>query len=345
MTEIESIWEDLNIAEHRDEALVWAEDAFPQFLGNESLIAQLYFTNVMEKNLPPPVDITSIEDLKVKFAAFEPVTKPDGKQTKLYASIEVVMVQLLDDKRGYFGCPRCYRKVDKNVGICSHLDHVGEDVKGAALTFQKWQGGDNTGNIVVTFGPSNHQAPHDTQYYTLTLQGSCNNRDGSFNVWEILNKKSPKGLKKIKKLQKAVPKLEPKAEVMVEKLEEVLVEDEKDDEGTLAESKDAAKAIFGEGEETEETGDEGDLEIVGLSTEQVSKLTRDFKKLLRQHYTKKSNSFKNILRWMIVQPQFRKIEKGKEREAVVMNFLKKMETNGLYTFEDDKKEQVIATLE
>ena len=344
MTEIDTIWEDLNIAEHRDEALVWAEDAFPQFLGNEPLIAQLFFTNVMEKNLPPPVDLTSVEDLKAKFAEFEPVTKPDGKQTKLYATIEVVMVQLLDDKRGYFGCPKCYRKVDKNIGICSHLDHVGEDVKGVSLTFQKWQGGDNTGNIVVTFGPSNHQLPHDTQYYTLTLQGSCNNRDGSFNVWEILNKKSPKGLKKIKKLQKAAPKPEPKA--VVEEPEEVpVVEHKEDDKDTLDEAAETADDIFGEGEKTEGSGDEGDIEILGLSTEQVSKLTRYFKKLLKQHYSKKANSFKNIIRWMVVQPQFREFPKGEEREAVVKVFLSKMEANGLYAFEDDEKELVISKLE
>lgn len=344
MTENDTIWEDLNIAEHRDEALVWAEDAFPQFLGNEALVAQLYFTNVMEKNLPPPVDLTSVEDLKKKFAEFEPVTKPDGKQTKLYATIEVVMVQLLDDKRGYFGCPKCYRKVDKNVGICSHIDHVGEDVKGVSLTFQKWQGGDNTGNIVVTFGPSNHQLPHDTQYYTLTLQGSCNNRDGSFNVWEILNKKSPKGLKKIKKLQKTVSKPEPKA--VVEELEEVsIVEDKKNGGDTSEKSAETVDDIFGEGEETERTGDEGDIGTLGLSVEQISKLTRDFKKLLKQHYTKKPNSFKNIIRWMVVQPQFREVPKGEEREAVVRTFLDKMEVDGLYAFEDAEKEQVISKLE
>lgn len=344
MTENDTIWEDLNIAEHRDEALVWAEDAFPQFLGNEPLVAQLYFTNVMEKNLPPPVDLTSVEDLKKKFAEFEPVTKPDGKQTKLYATIEVVMVQLLDDKRGYFGCPKCYRKVDKNVGICSHIDHVGEDVKGVSLTFQKWQGGDNTGNIIVTFGPSSHQLPHDTQYYTLTLQGSCNNRDGSFNVWEILNKKSPKGLKKVKKLRKTVSKPEPKA-VVEEPKEVPVVEDEKSDTSTSEETSETIDNIFGEGEETEGSGDEGDIGTLGLSTEQVSKLTRDFKKLLKQHYTKKPNSFKNIIRWMVVQPQFREVPKGEEREAVVRTFLDKMEADGLYAFEDAEKEQVISKLE
>jgi hypothetical protein len=344
MTENDTIWEDLNIAEHRDEALVWAEDAFPQFLGNEALVAQLYFTNVMDKNLPPPVDLTSVEDLKKKFAEFEPVTKPDGKQTKLYATIEVVMVQLLDDKRGYFGCPKCYRKVDKNVGICSHIDHVGEDVKGVSLTFQKWQGGDNTGNVIVTFGPSSHQLPHDTQYYTLTLQGSCNNRDGSFNVWEILNKKSPKGFKKVKKLRKTVSKPEPKA-VVEEPKEVPVVEDEKSDTSTSEEASEIIDDIFGEGEETKGVGDEGDIGTLGLSTEQVSKLTRDFKKLLKQHYTKKPNSFKNIIRWMVVQPQFREVPKGEEREAVVRTFLDKMEADGLYAFEDTEKEQVISKLE
>lgn len=330
MTE-RDIWEDLSIAEHREEALEWAEKTFPQFMGNEALVAQLYFTNVMDKNLPPPVDIITIGDLLEKFKKFEPIIKPDGKETKVYATIEVLMVQMLDDSRGYFGCPKCFRKVDRQAGYCTDPSHPGEEAKGVSLTFQKWQSGDNTGNMIVTFGPSAHQEPADTVNYTLTIQGSVNNRDGTFNVWEIVNKKAPKKLRKLTSLKKK-EKVEPEVEKEVAKDAET--------EDTIREDTEAAtEAIFGTGEE-EENAEEG-----GLTSADKDKIIRSFRKLLRQHYTKKPNSTKNILNWLSVQPEMKEWPKGEERNSVVKEFLDELEGTGMFAYEDDKKEMIISKLE
>jgi len=343
MSKIDPIWEELNILEHREEALEWAEIAFPQYSGNESLIAQLYYSSAMEKSLPPPVDIITVGDLKEKFADFTPEMKPDGKETKLYATIEVVMVQMLDDSRGYFGCPHCYNKVDKNVGICMNMDpengHPGEEYKGTSLTFQKWQAGDNTGSIIVTFGPSSHQELHDTQFYTLTIRGSMNNRDGSFNAWEVINKKSPKGLKGLKKLEGKKKEKETKLEPE-HKLEEVIVDDEKSDEEPFEETEESVDNIFGD----EGEAGEGEFTFEGLTEEENANLTRDFKNILKKHYTAKPNAFKNVIRWMVVQPQFRKWTKGEERDAVVRSFLEQARKSGLYDFVDEEETEVISKL-
>lgn len=331
MTDINKIWEDLSIAEHRDEALKWAEDTFPQYLGNEALVAQLYYSNVLKKNLPPPVEVITVANLLEKFKKFEPVIGPDGKESKLYATIEVAMVQMLDDKRGYFGCPQCYRKVNRQSGFCSNPDHPGEDVKGVSLTFQKWQAGDSTGNIVVTFGPSAHQKEADTKNYTLTIQGSINNRDGSFNAWEIINKKAPKRLRALASLKKeeSVVKVIPEAVI----LEEDVV--------TLSENpEELTEAIFG-GDEKGET-DVRDIRLTGADKDAV---IRSFTKLLKQHYTKKPNTTKNMMNWLGVQPQFRKWDKGTEREAVIKAFIDELETAGMFVYADEKHETMLSKLE
>jgi len=335
MSDKEQIWEDLGIAEHEDAAMQWAEDAFPQFLGNPALIAQLYFTNVLEGTIPPPVDVTTVADLLEKFKKFEPVIGPDGKESKLYATIEVLMVQMLDDSRGYFGCPLCYRKVDRTIGFCTDASHPGEEPQGVQHTFQKWQAGDNTGNIIVTFGPANHQAEADTKNYTMTIQGSVNNRDGTFNAWEIINKKAPKRLRKLTGIKRTVP-----PEVALEVKEVVANEQSDEDTDELLETAEAAtEAIFGSGDVEEE------VEEAGLSEREVETITRSFKKLLKQHYTKKPNTTKNLLNWLSVQPQFRKWPKGDERDVIVKEFLDGLEEQGLFAYEDEGKEKIISKLE
>jgi hypothetical protein len=334
MTEVDNIWEELSIAEHKERAMKWAEDAFPQFLNNEALVAQLFLTNVLNKTLPPPVDIITITDLLEKFKKFTPVVGPDGKESKLYATIEVVMVQMLDDKRGYFGCPKCYAKVDRRGGYCTNPEHPGEEPHGVNLTFQKWQAGDGTGNIIVTFGPSSHQNPADTVNYTLTIQGSMNNRDGSFNAWEIVNKKAPKKLRKLESLKKTEN---------VEIVKEVIV-DEKGEDDVFEDPEEATAAIFGAGVETT-AGTGGTVEARVLTTAAKDTVIRSFKKLLKQHYTKEPNTTKNILNWLSVQPQFKDWAKGSERDVIIAEFLAEQEAAGMFAYDDAKKEKIISKLE
>lgn len=331
------IWDELGIEEHKPDALDWIETAFPNVAGNEILAAQLYFTNVLEKTLPPPVDTITVDELKQKHKEFVPVKLPNGKMSRLYATVKVIMVQALENPRGYFGCPACTKGVNKAVGVCSNMEaHPGEEYEGETLHFQPWQAGDATGSIIVSFGPNAHQEPVTTQYWTLTLQGSMNDRDGTFSVWEVLSKKPPKVKKgKLKTLKKLDSKPKPKP-----KPKKVVVDES--DEKTFDDPEEDTAAIFGTSEsEGEDAGVEGlsrngDFDF-GFAKEEESSLVRDFKILLKRHFTEEANKFENMVRWARVRPIFLKWEKGEERDVAVTAFLDKMHEAGYFELIDGGK--------
>jgi hypothetical protein len=331
----------------RDQAkiLEWGLEKFPHFAKNKNLIAQLWYTQVLGKVLPTLQTIVSVEDLRKKakeFADAGELKTADGKDKRVWGSIEVMVVGPLGDGRPYFGCPKCLRGIDKNIGVCINENveygHPGEEIEGQSLTWQNWQTGDSTGEVVITFSPNKKQTPHTIQGNILTLSGSLSLRDGRYTVWEIVKNKHS-GVKMGTPLKNTTP--EPAVEVpeleIVESenidVGEVVVEQkiEKDETELFDEEEDIGAELFeGLGEVGSETT-EGEIEsrIIGFKV-----LEKRFKNALKRYVGKKVVESEVMIKWLLVQPQLRTVP---DNENLANSFLVAMADKGYIAVDEKNK--------
>jgi len=306
---VPDMFEELNIADKKEEAIAWAEEFFPQYSKNHNLVAQLYYSRE-GKELPSFEKPITIEELKKRFKDFHPKTNPvTGKETRMAATLQVLVVGPLPPRK-YFGCPRCFKLVSKDIGICSDPEkkHPDEEIEGEELIFQNWKVGDSTDELVITFFPGTAYEIPELLLHTITIRGSVNPRDGSFGVWEVINKKAPKtGLKSLKKTESKVETAKSVAKVVKKK------EPEPEPEVTATPSDDE---IFAE--KTEEPKATAALDFTNLE--------RSFKKTLQERASVKPVSRVNIVNWLSVQAPFRLMKDVDERTAAINEFLTKMQS-------------------
>lgn len=336
---------ELGLTRDQEKIMDWGMETYPHFSKNKNLIAQLWYTQVLGKVLPTPQTIVSVEDLRKKakeFADAGELKTADGKDKRVWGSIEVLMVGPLGDGRPYFGCPKCLRGVDKNIGVCiNETAHPGEQIDGQNLTWQNWQAGDSTGEIIVTFAPNKKQSPHSIQGSILVLSGSLSLRDGRYTVWEVIKSKSmgkqmATSLKATAKEvvpaveEMEVPEIEdfpeveePEIEEIGEELGEIIVDQitEPSDEESFEEPEEedfGAELLEG----LEDMG-EGSGEVNIDALDGFDAMTKRFKNALKRYVGKKTVKSEVMVNWLLVQPQLR----GKavdEQNELAKQFLDKM---------------------
>jgi len=310
---------ELNLRHREEEILEWGMQNYPQFVKNKNLIAQLWYTSVDGKILPSPYDVVSVESLRqqAKEMIESGDTKtPEGKDKKVWGTIEVLIVGPLADSPPYFGCPNCLFGVDKNVGVChNEARHPGEIIDGELLAWQNWQAGDSTDGVIASFAPNNKQTPEGIQGNVLVLRGGLELRSGRYSVWEIIKNISAKPLKAMKT---KAPEPEEKETIIDEEQPssetDVVIEDEDDiDEAE----------IFGEPVEESEDKVETDLGIPD-----VGKLEKLFHKTLKKYASDKSIPIENMEKWLTVQPQIRGLGDKEIKLERAQQFLKAREAEG-----------------
>jgi hypothetical protein len=348
MSENEKDWfVELGLTRDRERIMEWGYEKFPHLSKNKNLIAQLWYTQVLGKVLPTPQTIVSVEELRKKakeFADAGQTKTDDGKDKRVWGSIEVIMVGPLGDGRPYFGCPKCLRSVDKNIGVCINEEaHPGEQIEGQMLTWQNWQAGDSTGEVIVTFAPNNKQTPHTVQGNVLTLSGSLSLRDGRYTVWEIIKNKAlgvSMGTELKNTTKDAEVEANPESEISepenIPEPEEISVGEivvdqitEEGDESAFEESEDddVGAEVFAElGEVVEETGD------ITAKIDGIDSLEKKFKNALKRYVGKKVVKVDVMQRWLLVQPQLRALPNNEE---LAKEFLTLMEEKKFISVDDE----------
>jgi hypothetical protein len=336
---------ELGIGRDQEKIMEWGLDKYPHFVKNKNLIAQLWYTQVLGKILPTPQKIFAIEDLKKKakeFADAGDLKTPEGRDRRIWGSIEVLIVGPLGDGRPYFGCPKCLKSIDKNIGVCINTDdkfgHPGEEIEGQDLTWQNWQVGDSTGDLVVTFAPNNKQTPHTIQGNVLVLSGSLSLRDGRYTVWEIVKNKHT-GMSIGTSLKNATPEdvdvesevVEVVPELVSDDIGEDIIDQKTEETETISfedtEEEVGAELFEGLGELGNETTEEVELLIEGFDS-----LEKRFKTALKRYVGKKVVDNGVMIKWMLVQPQLRT---NPDKEKLAKMFLDVMVTKEYITIDDD----------
>jgi len=320
------MFEELGLKKIESDVMQWAETSIPHLVKNKNLCAQMYYTNVVGKDIPPMVDIKTIAQAKEEFKRFVPTKKPDGQMTKYYASLRVVIVNLLENNRKpYFGCPICLKKVDKNVGVCRNFAKHTEEVPAEDLKWQFWQAGDATDTVTLGFPPGRFQKQEEMLNHDLIVSGSINERDATFSVSSIVSNKVLHGLdgKPLRILKKTdIPVSNPVTlPVRTEALKVTIPK--------TAEKKPepAVPVLIAKTDPETPTGD------IKLTYDEITELDRGLKKVLKKSAVDNPMGFDSLLIWARVQLQFKKWPKGKVREEAAAAYLKSKE-NDYFTFTD-----------
>ena len=313
---------ELGLIRDQEKIIEWGIQKYPHFVKNKNLIAQLWYTQVLGKVLPTPQKIVSIEELRVKAKAFADAgdLKTDtGKDRRVWGSLEVMIVGPLGDGRPYFGCPKCLRSIDKNIGVCINNDekfgHPDETIEGQNLTWQNWQAGDSTGEVVITFSPNKKQTPQTIQGNVLVISGSLSLRDGRYTVWEIVKNKSA-GVSMGSSLKNATP--EPEVETVVEEEVPEIGETKTEivyggEHDVVAETQETKIEIPAEEEEDigaevfEGLGEVGEESTGGIETriDNYASLVKRFKNSLKRYVGKKIVDKAVMVKWLLIQPELR----------------------------------------
>ena len=330
----------LGLEKDKAKILEWGRKTYPIYSKNENMMAQMWWTQHEGKVLPEQKTIVSLEELRKRVKALidaDDLVDEKGKPRKAWGNIEVLVIGPLGDSKPYFGCEKCTRGIDKNIGICLNDDaeygHPGEQIEGKMISWQNWQVGDSTDDAIISFAPNNKQSPQKIQGRVLTLAGSMNVRDGRYSVWEIVVNRtaaSPGGSGE--NIDMIVPEPEPEPEVA----EEVVA-----DADTESTPSTTAEEIVDDGESffTEAVGEEK-VEEVGTDSELKSRipnydgLLKAFKNSLERHVGTKKVPAENMRRFLAVRPQLRELGSQEEIAEVANLFLEEMKTQGLVKIDD-----------
>jgi len=326
----------LGLVEDKAEILEWGNKTYPIYAKNENMMAQMWWTQHEGHVLPEQKNIVSLEELRKRVKALidaDDLVDEKGKPRKAWGNIEVLVIGPLGDSKPYFGCEKCTRGIDKNIGICLNDDadygHPGEQIEGKMISWQNWQVGDSTDDAIISFAPNNKQSPQKIQGRVLVLEGSMNVRDGRYSVWSIVANRtaaSPGGSGE--NIDMIVPEPEPEPEVA----EEAVVDESEDAStpSTTEEIADDGEKFFTEAVE-EETGTDSDLKSVIPNYEGLLKA---FKNSLERHVGTKKVPAENMRRFLAVRPQLRELGSQEKIMEVANLFLEEMKTQGLVKIDD-----------
>jgi hypothetical protein len=324
---------ELGLVERKAEILKWGMKKYPHYAKNENMMAQMWWTQHEKKVLPETKTITTIAELRKRVKEFidaGDIVDENGKPRKAWGNIEVLVVGPLGDSKPYFGCEKCTRGIDKNVGVCVNDDstygHPGEQIEGKMISWQNWQVGDTTDEAIISFAPNNKQSPHQIQGRVLVLEGSMNVRDGRYSVWGIISNKAAanlggSGVNIDLTLPEEIP--EQQQDSVVEEPEEVVEEVVIDAETTDEDVPDSAEEFIDEAEffadavETE-TGSEEGLRAVIKDYDGLLKL---FERSIEKHVGTKKVPAENMRRFLLVRPQIRELDNPAE---IAKQFLEEM---------------------
>jgi hypothetical protein len=329
-TDVKTDWfSELNLVKDKDKIIAWGMKTFPQFAKNQNMMAQLWWTIHEGKVLPELKTFTTVEELRKKLKEFADrgeVTDEKGKPKRVWGNIEVLVVGPLGDGRPYFGCERCTRGIDKNIGVCVNDDpkngHPGEQIEGKMIAFQNWSAGDTTDEVIIAFSPNNKQSPTNIQGRVLSLSGSMNIRDGRFTVWEIFANKSAAYLGGSGAEEKVILAPTIKEPIVEDIPEEVIIDDTKIVETVpeAAESEFIDEAFFAE----EEFGDES-VEVGSELRDLIPDydgLVKTFMKSLDKHVMTKQVPLENIIKFLEIQPQLRELPNKSELAIRFLTYMK-----------------------
>jgi len=330
----------LGLVEDKAEILEWGRKTYPIYSKNENMMAQMWWTQHEGKVLPEQRRIATVEELRKGIKALidaDDLVDEKGKPRKVWGNIEVLIVGPLGDSKPYFGCEKCTRGIDKNIGICLNDDpdygHAGEQVEGKMIAWQNWQAGDGTDEVIITFAPNKKQSPHQIQSRILTLAGSMNVRDGRYSVWDIVANRtaaSPGGSGA--NIDIAVP-VTPKVEETV--VEEVVVDDEKIDESVSTPTEELDEddgKFFEETVEAEAEAGEGTGTTLRERIPAYDGLVTAFKKSVDKHVGTKKVPVENMHKFLLVRPQMREVVNPEE--AVTL-FLQEMVVEKIIKIDGD----------
>lgn len=316
---------ELNLVKDKDKIIEWGTKAFPQFSKNKNMMAQLWWTVHEKKLLPELKTFTTVEELRRQLKEFADkgiLTDDKGKPKKVWGNIEVLVVGPLGDGRPYFGCERCTRGVDKNVGVCVNDDpktgHPNEQIDGKMIAFQNWSAGDATDEVIIAFSPNNKQNPVNIVGRVLKLSGSMNIKDGRYTVWEILGNISASSMggsgAEFKTASSSVKEAVKVDEIDVEEGEAaVLDEPEEYFEGD---------DFFPEEPKEESAGTDAELRAVIADYDGLVKL---FMRSLEKHVGAKQIPVDNMVNFLAVQPQLREKTDSKEIAMKFLSYMKDVE--------------------
>ena len=330
----------LGLVKDKAKILEWGSKTYPIYSKNENMMAQMWWTQHEGKVLPEQKTIASIEELRKKVKALidaDDLVDEKGKPRKAWGNIEVLVIGPLGDSKPYFGCEKCTRGIDKNIGVCLNDDaeygHPGEQVEGKMISWQNWQVGDSTDDAIISFAPNNKQSPQKIQGRVLTLEGSMNVRDGRYSVWSIVANRtaaSPGGSGE--NIDMIVPESEPEPEP--EAVEEAVVDETEDastPSSTAEEAVDDGEAFFAGAVEEETVGTDSELKS---KIPNYDGLLKAFKKSLERHVGTKKVPAENMRRFLAVRPQLRELGSQEEIAEIANLFLEEMKTLGLVKIDD-----------
>lgn len=136
------------------EVTEWAKTKYPQFLKNKTVLAQLYLKQVRK------VQLTD-EDIAIMRG---PVKKINELKPGQWVIIEAVVGPKLREN-SYNGCPICFKKLEGEFcEICGKVEPI-------VCWFDSYVVGDNTGDIIATFGPKLANSRKSFEGTVLRLRG------------------------------------------------------------------------------------------------------------------------------------------------------------------------------
>jgi len=304
---------ELGLVEDKPAILEWGRKTYPSYSNNENMMAQMWWTQHEKKVLPELKTITTIAELRKRVKEFidaGDTVDEKGKPRKAWGNIEVLIVGPLGDSKPYFGCEKCTRGIDKNIGICLNEDsdygHPGEQIEGKMIAWQNWSTGDGTDEVIVSFSPNNKQTPHHIQGRVLVLEGSMNVRDGRYSVWSIVSNKAAANLGGSgANVDLTVP-----VEKVEEIAEEVVIVAETADESASESTEEIVEDddFFTDAVEEEATTGTG----LKVQIPDYDGLLKAFKNSLERHVGTKKVPAENMRRFLAVRPQIRELDNPKE---------------------------------
>lgn len=150
-----------------EEVQKYAQEKYPQFASNISLVAKLF---LIQKgiNLSPP---QRLKGNKVKINQLQPNEN---------AIVDVVLVQEIET-RSYIGCPICFKKLPVLGETECPKDGI---VISENLQWRTFLTGDDTGEMIVTFAPTIKETL--TIGSTITIRGAMSEKNGEFTAFNVV---------------------------------------------------------------------------------------------------------------------------------------------------------------
>lgn len=170
---VSEIYEKYGIS--REEVLKWAEKTYPQFLNNEGVLAQLYLLQVKRVKLDP----SAITVMRGKEVTIDELKVGEWCIIKVLIGVKV-------RENIYSGCPNCMKKTDgEYCPSCGKVEPV-------THRWISYVGGDNTGDIIITFPPRIANQMKDLTGKVLRIRGVLN-EDGEFLANQVQEVSKPSG--------------------------------------------------------------------------------------------------------------------------------------------------------